>query len=204
MRWGLALCAVLLLGCAPEPRAPEPRAVDPVASFTPSAADPDPSRRIEGIAIDPPATSVHVGPGEQVQYTQRPPSGGSHDAVWADCDGTVYGTAVRDEHMVHSLEHGAVWITYDAARVTGEALQSLVDRVRGRGYTMLSPYPDLDAPISLQSWGHQLTVDSADDPRIDRFLRALRLNQYTFPEPGATCTTPPGTFDVANPPPFDS
>ena len=38
----------------------------------------------------------------------------------------------------------------------------------------MSPYPGLDAPISLQAWGYQLKVDNADDPRIDDFIKALR------------------------------
>jgi hypothetical protein len=69
---------------------------------------------------------------------------------------------------------------------------------------MLSPYPGLDRPISLQSWGHQLKLDSADDPRIDRFIAALRQNRYQSPEPGARCDTfDPSGFDVADPPPFE-
>jgi hypothetical protein len=66
----------------------------------------------------------------------------------------------------------------------------------------MSPYPGLDRPISLQSWGHQLKLDSADDQRIDRFIRALRTNEYTHPEVGATCDADPGTFSVDSPPPF--
>lgn len=102
--------------------------------------------------------------------------------------------------MVHSLEHGAVWIAYDPQRISGAALQDLVERVQGQPYTMLSPYPDLPAPISLQAWGHQLRVDNADDSRIDHFIQALRSNPYTSPEAGAPCEAYPGTFDPASPP----
>ena len=58
--------------------------------------------------------------------------------------------------MVHSMEHGAVWVTYDPAVVTGAALESLSGRVEGQQYTMLSHYPGLESPVTLQSWGHQL------------------------------------------------
>ena len=189
----------LVVACAPDP---DP--VDPLAAFTPTAADPDPSTRIEGVVVDPPDTSVHVPRTERIRYEQSPPFGGSHDAAWADCSGTVYDTAVRNENMVHSLEHGAVWIAYHPGRISGEALESLVDRVEGRPYTMLSPYPGLDPPISLQSWGHQLIVEEAEDPRIDQFLRALRVNPNTHPEPGAACTARPQDFDLDAPPPFGS
>jgi hypothetical protein len=69
---------------------------------------------------------------------------------------------------------------------------------------MLSPYPGLDQPISLQSWGHQLKLSDANDPRIDQFIAALRTNPNTYPEVGASCDAlGPGQFDPSNPPPFD-
>ncbi|MFI0142158.1 DUF3105 domain-containing protein, partial [Streptomyces luteogriseus] len=57
--------------------------------------------------------------------------------------------------------------------------------------------------ISLQSWGHQLKVESADDPRIAQFITALRQNPNTHPKPGASCATVPGGFDPKEPFPFD-
>jgi hypothetical protein len=123
--------------------------------------------------------------------------------VWATCNGVVYDTPVRNEHMVHSLEHGAVWIAYDPDEVTGDDLRALAGRVDGHPYLMLSPYPDLDQPISLQAWGHQLKLDDAGDERIDQFIAALRENEYTTPEPGAPCDSAGPDFDVTNPPPFE-
>jgi hypothetical protein len=146
----------------------------------------------------------HVKPTQRVAYDHNPPFGGSHDGFWAACNGVVYPRAVRNENMVHSLEHGAVWIAYNPDRVAGDAVETLASHVRGRPYTMLSPYPGLDGPISLQSWGHQLMVQEADDPRVDQFLRALRANPNTHPEPGASCTARPQNFDVDAPPPFGS
>ena len=55
---------------------------------------------------------------------------------------------------------------------------------------MLSPYAGLDSPISIQSWGHQLKVDSADDPRLEQFADFLTLNNEFTPEPGASCENP--------------
>lgn len=69
---------------------------------------------------------------------------------------------------------------------------------------MMSPYPELDKPISLQSWGHQLKLKSASDPRIDQFIAALKRNRNTYPEIGASCQAlGPGRFDPNNPPPFN-
>ena len=124
-----------------------------------------------------------------VTYEQSPPVGGPHDGEWADCTGTVYDVQIRQENAVHSLEHGAVWITYDPDVVTGDALQTLRDLASESG-RMVSPNPGQDSPISLQSWNHQLKVDSADDPRIQQFADFLTYNQEFFPEPGASCENP--------------
>ncbi len=173
-------------------------------AFTPTSDNKDPSTQIEGVVIENygEASRGHIGPDKRVAYDQSPPFGGPHDATWAACNGVVYETAVRNENMVHALEHGAVWIAYNPDTITGPALQSLRDRVQGEGYLMLSPYPGLDTPISLQSWGHQLKLTDPADERIDQFIQSLRRNQYTYPELGASCEVLTGVFDTANPPPF--
>jgi hypothetical protein len=175
-----------------------------LADWVPSASNPDPSLKLQGIVTVQYQGSVHVLPTERVAYDHSPPFGGPHDGYWAACNGIVYPKAVRTENMVHSLEHGAVWLAYNPDQVTGDALNKLKTKVEGKPYTMMSPYPGLDKPISLQSWGHQLKVDNADDQRIDEFITALRTNQNTYPEVGASCDAlGPGAFDPDNPPPFD-
>jgi hypothetical protein len=172
--------------------------------YTPSEANQDPSTQIEGVVtVDyGPGQRGHIDRSQRVAYDHSPPFGGPHDYDWAACNGVVYPQAVRTENMVHALEHGAVWIAYNPDQISGEALTSLQDRVSGQSYIMLSPYPGLDSPISLQSWGHQLKLDDAGDKRIDQFIQSLRLNEYTYPEPGASCDVLPGKFNPAAPPPF--
>ena len=175
-----------------------------VGAFRVSDSNRDPSLQIPDVKTLPYQSQVHITPVQRVAYDQSPPFGGPHDGYWAACSGVVYPTAVRNENMVHSLEHGAVWIAYDPARVTGPALDTLRAKVDGQDYTMMSPYPGLDQPISLQSWGHQLKLGDANDPRIDQFIMSLRQNQYTYPEIGARCDAlGPGAFDPNEPPPFD-
>jgi hypothetical protein len=41
--------------------------------------------------------------------------------------------------------------------------------------------------VELTAWGHQLTVDSADDPRIDEFFDAY-VQGPQAPEEGAPVT----------------
>jgi hypothetical protein len=175
------------------------------AAYAPTASNPDPSKKIPGVITATYAGSVHILPTERVAYDHSPPFGGPHDGYWAACNGVVYPNAVRTENMVHSLEHGTVWIAYNPQQVTGDQVALLSARVKGKPYTMMSPYPGLDKPISLQSWGHQLKLDKADDPRIDDFITALRTNPNgVYPEIGASCDAlGPGQFDPSNPPPFD-
>ena len=172
-------------------------------AWVPSDDNKDPSLAIPGIVSQQYGGGLHVEPNQKVAYTKSPPFGGSHDGFWAACNGVVYPTPVRTENLVHSLEHGAVWIAYNPDQVSGAALETLKSKVDGQPASVMSPYPGLSSPISLQSWGHQLAVQSADDERIDQFVRSLRLNRFAYPEVGASCDAMgPGYFDQDNPPPF--
>ena len=174
-----------------------------LAKFVPSAENQDPSTQIPGIVIQPYTGAQHVTPDKQVAYTKSPPIGGTHDGYWAACNGVVYPNPVRSENLVHSMEHGAAWIAYNPDQVNGAALDTLKSKVDGERYMVMSPYPGLDSPISLQSWGHQLKLSDAADPRVDEFVSSLKQNRYTHPEVGASCdATGPGGFDQDNPPPY--
>lgn len=148
----------------------------------------DAVEEIEGVQVFEYAAGQQHVP-TPVTYEQSPPVGGDHAGEWADCTGTVYDIAIRQENAVHSLEHGAVWITYDPEIVTEDAVDTLAG-VADESGRMLSPSPDQESPISLQSWNHQLTVDSADDPRIAQFADFLTYNPDISPEPGASCENP--------------
>jgi hypothetical protein len=140
----------------------------------------------QGVA-DPPAGTEVFSIGEvshtpdPVVYAQDPPAGGSHNPSWLTC--AAYDEPVSNEFAVHALEHGAIWITYqpdlDAASI--EDLEGYARRAE----VIVSPYPGLDSPIVLSSWGRQLRLDSVDDTVIDQFYRAFR--DRTAPEPGASC-----------------
>lgn len=84
-----------------------------------------------------------------------------------------------------SLEHGAVWISYDGI---SDVEQTTLTRDLGeKTYRLMSPYPDQGDKTKLTAWGEQLSVDSVDDPRIDVFVKKYRQGPQT-PEPGAPCT----------------
>ncbi len=125
-----------------------------------------------------------------VDYSESPPVGGPHDGFWADCTGSVYDVDIRHENAVHSLEHGAVWITYNPDDLSDADVAKLADLVDGVSGRMLSPYEGLDSPISLQSWNHQLKVDSVGDQRIEQFADLMTRNADFHPEVGASCENP--------------
>ncbi|HEV2743868.1 MAG TPA: DUF3105 domain-containing protein [Rubrobacter sp.] len=136
-----------------------------------------------------------VGPANQhtegdVDYEQTPPTGGEHNPVWQN-EG-FYDAPVRDENAVHTLEHGAVWITFspDLPQAQKDEIRSLVE---GQTCMLASPHPDLPTPVVASAWGKQLTLESADSPDLERFVRAFRQGPQTQ-EPGATCAG--GTSDT--------
>lgn len=120
----------------------------------------------------------------EVLYEQIPPVGGPHNSVWQSCG--YYQEPIYNWHGVHSLEHGAVWITYDP-----DLPESDVNKLKdlaNQSYILVSPYPGIDAPVIASVWGKQLKFDGADDSRIEPFIREYRRNPDNTPEPGALCS----------------
>ncbi|MFD8143839.1 DUF3105 domain-containing protein [Streptomyces sp. NPDC059708] len=121
-----------------------------------------------------------------VKYEMNPPVGGDHNPRWMNCNGDVYKNAIPEVNAVHSLEHGAVWVTYNdkAAKADVDALAGKVGKTP---YTLMSPDKEQAGAIMLSAWGKQLTVDKADDPRVAQFFTKYVQGPQT-PEPGAACT----------------
>ncbi|MEV5434415.1 DUF3105 domain-containing protein [Streptomyces sp. NPDC052682] len=121
-----------------------------------------------------------------VAYKMSPGVGGDHNPVWMNCNGDVYDKEIDETNAVHSLEHGAVWITY-TVKAADKDISALKDKVKKTPYTLMSPYADQSSPITLSAWGKQLNVTSASDSRVQQFLDKYVQGEQT-PEPGAACT----------------
>ncbi len=138
-------------------------------------------------AVPPPEVATfEVGSANHVtgtvDYAQTPPVGGDHNATWQNCG--YYSQPVLPELGVHSMEHGAVWITYrpDLPAAQVEALRDLAG-----SYVLVSPWTEgLPAPVVASAWGRQLRLDSASDPALGAFVESFRQGPQT-PEPGAPC-----------------
>jgi hypothetical protein len=140
------------------------------------------SADIPGIQIFSGLTFAHSsGP---IEYAQIPPAGGDHSPTVLNCG--IYDQPVPNENAVHSLEHGAVWITYQPT-LPQASVDQLRGLVRGHDHLLLSPFPNLPAPIVASGWGVQLQLTGADDPRLPRFIKRYEQGPQTR-EPGAECS----------------
>jgi hypothetical protein len=142
---------------------------------------------IEGVVILP-----DMGAGHQegdIHDEDEVPAGGVHNSAWQNCG--IYPEPVREENVVHSLEHGAVWIAYqpDLPEAEVETLRQLVRRERsrqGEPLIVLAPKPELETPIVATAWRVQLKLDSANDDRLAAFVDEYQRGPLT-PEPQANC-----------------
>jgi hypothetical protein len=130
---------------------------------------------------------------DPVTYEQSPPVGGDHNPIWQNAG--FYEEPVQNEKAVHTMEHGAVWITYepDLPQDQKDELRQIVE---SQDCLLASPYPNLPAPVVASAWGKQLQLQSVDDPGLREFIRSYRKGPQT-PEPGASCT---GATEMNAPP----
>lgn len=140
----------------------------------------DPTK-IEGLVT----TKVEAGDHREgsIDYSSLPPAGGPHNAQWLNCG--VYTEPQKPELAVHSLEHGAVWISYKPSLSEADVAK-LTKFSAGDPYILVTPLAEQKSNIVLTAWGLQLNVDSASDERIERFVRSFSNGPQT-PEPGAVC-----------------
>lgn len=171
---GAAIAALVTSGDDDEPSAGGGDRSGDTSSTAPVEANLDDVEVYEDLSPD------HVT--GDVEYEQSPPVGGPHHQEWLDCG--VYDEPVPEENVVHDLEHGTVWITYDPDAVDAEGVDQLAAVLPDNG--ILSPYPGLSSPVVLTVWGRQLGVTGPDDPRIALFVEEFEGGE-TSPEPFASC-----------------
>jgi hypothetical protein len=137
---------------------------------------------VPGVMIVPVSGDRHVS--GQVSYPTSPPAGGNHNAVWQNCG--FYSTTVTNELAVHSLEHGAVWITY-VASIADTVKSDLMAKAKASPYILASLYPDNPTPIVVSAWGRQLQMQTYDSALVDQFLDVYGVDGPTVPEKRGLC-----------------
>ena len=108
-------------------------------------------------------------------YNSNPPSSGPHYAETARTG--FRKEAIPDEHIVHNLEHGDIWITFHP-RISDE----VKDKLKGfaGGKVIVTPREANDFDISLVAWGRldsfNITDNVLDEQRIEDFIKKY-MNQ---------------------------
>ena len=134
---------------------------------------------VDGQVVENPAPIDYAA-----DYDMNPPAGGAHYGAWLNCG--VYTEPQESERAVHSLEHGAVWVTYNPDEVDADGVAALAAELPTT-YSILSPYKDLQSPVVASAWGAQVELDGVDDARLGTFLEKY-WKSPTAPEPGAACS----------------
>ncbi len=111
----------------------------------------------------------HVPDGTKVDYNSNPPTSGPH--YTRPQPGGIYDKPVPDGNLIHSLEHGAVILSYKSDLPTND-----VDRLKqifnsaSVSKKIMVPRDTLDVPVALTSWGRLLKLQTIDDAKIKEFL----------------------------------
>ena len=119
----------------------------------------------------PYAGATHVAQGTRVEYQSNPPTSGNH---WPDPlrDG-IYDEEKPDEAIVHSLEHGRVWVSY-RSDLNSEIVQALEKLLAGRFGVILTPRSANETDIALAAWTR---LDTFDLPK-DGTLETKRISNF--------------------------
>lgn len=118
-----------------------------------------------------------------VDYAQTPPVGGPHASAWQTCQ--FYDVEFPKERGVHSLEHGAVWITFDPSLPAAD-VAVLAQFAENGKEVLVSPFTGLPSPVVASAWGKQLVLDSVNDPRLAQFVAYFDDGPQT-PETDTPC-----------------
>jgi len=129
----------------------------------------------------PVVASPHVPACSPVTYETNPPTSGPHYPYWAAFK--WYDAPVPRGFWVHSMEHGAVVITYrcdDGCDAELAMLAAFLDARPAdplcspplKARFIVTPDPDLDVRFAASAWGALLRADCLDLDALGAFIDA--------------------------------
>lgn len=120
--------------------------------------------------------ATHITEGDKVTYQSNPPTSGNH---WPDPlrDG-IYDEQKPDEAIVHSMEHGRVWVAYKPS-ISEQTRQALRALVKSEPRVVMTPRAANETDIALVAWDRIDTFNvnpdgSFDGKRVRDFIRRYR------------------------------
>ena len=109
----------------------------------------------------------HVGANTTVSYQTNPPTSGDHIAQPQDWG--VYDREIEEKAVVHSLEHGGIWITYKEISDEDKAILEFIGKENPQS-VIISPRLANEGKIVVVSWGKMMILDTADKAIIQKYI----------------------------------
>jgi hypothetical protein len=138
------------------------------------------------VMISSPHIAIDSDPG---QYNSDPPTSGPHYAEEANegfYDTNNYKFPAG--YLVHNLEHGYVIFWYNCETLDEAGCANLKGQIKatinelGGAKLIAYPWPSIDVPLVMTSWGRLEKFESFDADKAKAFYRA---NLNKAPEPNA-------------------
>lgn len=108
-----------------------------------------------------------------VEYKTNPPTSGAH--FGQPTDWGVYSKELVDESVVHSLEHGGIWISYKDISDEEKTILEEIGKENPQS-VIVSPRSANDANIAVVSWGKLMKLEKADKALIQKYINT-HINQ---------------------------
>lgn len=135
-----------------------------IASIKPSG--PLPGQQIEDLGRE------HVTDISSISYNSNPPTSGTHFPVWAKRG--VYDRVISDGHLIHSLEHGYIVLSYNCeiapqARLFGikEAKAHLGEPIEIHDVATGSAQPFMQMKVGLTGEMSGFTPENAPEKEVE-------------------------------------
>ena len=127
----------------------------------------------------------HLAEGTEINYFSFPPTSGEHwpPHVLRTCG--FYEDGLRDEVVVHHLEHGNIVVSYNFSDpVQVDQLRRAIDDIGLANLWGISRFYDQipEGQVAIAAWGVLDTMEGVDKGRLERFFEyAGNLGPETFP-----------------------
>lgn len=141
--------------------------------MTPSGGQAKSAKLLAGVQEFESQGAVHINPGTtHPAYNSNPPTSGWHysqPAAWG-----IYENQIVDGAIIHSLEHGGIWIAYKPNLPDDEKAKLKEIASRYKSKVILEPRVQNDSPIALAAWQRLLKLDQVDEAKITEFISTYK------------------------------